>query len=193
MTTWTQFKEAITEKMVSLRKAARERMTGGFRQQIQRIKRKLRAQQQEGDNSAQRSVLLEKLQQLQDGRRTLRRRVLIAKHDWSAKATTKALYRRISTKFGDNTIKALVSKEGGPPRKEDDKANIMRDAWEEILNGGVENADRDAFIDRYRHKWAKVEMEELDDEITEEVVRAAITACKTGKACGPDDLGNEWY
>jgi hypothetical protein len=62
------------------------------------------------------------------------------------------------------------------------------------LNGVVENpADREAYIELYKHKWASVDMADLDDEIDEAEVRAAIQACKAGKACGPDDLRNEWY
>jgi hypothetical protein len=70
----------------------------------------------------------------------------------------------------------------------------MRDAWDDILNGMVDDpADRDALIDRYKHKWAKVELAELDDEIDEAAVRAAIHTCKAGKAGGPDKLSDAWY
>jgi hypothetical protein len=68
--------------------------------------------------------------------------VLLARTQWSAKATTNNFYKRICTKFGDNVIKKLVPRAGTGQRKDDDKTNILRDSWEEILNG--ESGDSEA-------------------------------------------------
>jgi hypothetical protein len=103
-------------------------------------------------------------------------------------------YKRICTKFGNNTIHRLTQREDKQERSVQDTANILRDSWEDILNGEAE--DRESignFISRYSAKWNKLDMSELDDHITEAEVLVAIAACKAGKACGPDDLSNEWY
>jgi hypothetical protein len=79
-------------------------------------------------------------------------------------------------------------------RNEEDKANILRDSWEQILNRDSWDAQQRAeFITRCSRRWLAVDMVDLDAEITEEEVHAAIVACKLGKACGPDHLENEWY
>jgi hypothetical protein len=49
------------------------------------------------------------------------------------------------------------------------------------------------FIGKYSPRWKKTDLAALDEDITEEEVSAAIGCCKSGKACGPDDLSNKWY
>ncbi|OWZ01805.1 Reverse transcriptase precursor [Phytophthora megakarya] len=42
-------------------------------------------------------------------------------------------------------------------------------------------------------RWAPKLWPDLYEEIDAEETRDAIGRCRAGKACGPDDLGNEWY
>jgi len=192
-TVWDQFKNSLTGKMRKLKREARERMTRGFRQRIKRIKRQLVKCTEEADLTG-RASLLESLHLVQDGRRRLRRRSLIRRNAWSAKATSKAFFRRVCTKFGDSTIPHLVPARMSVRRHCHDKANILRDSWSETFSGQAEDKRNiEQFIGRYSPKWERVDMAEMDSSITEEQVVAAIARCKAGKACGPDELGNDWY
>jgi hypothetical protein len=101
----TAFQRGSNRTNGRAKKAARERMTNGFRKKIKRLKGKLSRLHREGDAGQSRKELVESLQQMQEARRTLRKRVLIAQTDWSSKATVENLYKRICTKFGDNVIK----------------------------------------------------------------------------------------
>jgi hypothetical protein len=134
---WQEFKEMISGQMRELRKAANVRMTNGYRQRIQRIKASL-ARCQLGERvDDRRAALLEALQEAQEQRRALKRRTQMARTTWSADTTTKQFYKRICTKFGDNTIRTLIPTQTGRARAQHDKANALRDSWEEIFNGEV--------------------------------------------------------
>ncbi|GMF19803.1 unnamed protein product [Phytophthora fragariaefolia] len=195
ITEWESLKSGLRTKMTTLKQEARRRMTSGFRQRIQRIKGqlvKLDAEGQEEGNT--RADLIDALMQIQETRRGLKRRVLVANHAWSAKASTRRFFRRVCTKFGDNTIPTLRPRRADCQRNVHDKANILADSWAEIFSGKAEMPDKmSAFIGKYSQDWQKVDLADLDDEITEAEVAAAIARCKTGKACGPDLFGNEWY
>jgi hypothetical protein len=113
----------------------------------------------------------------------------MANSDWSH---TKTFYKRICTTFGDNAIHRLRQREGLHRRGDHYTANIQRDSWE-ILNGTAEDKESmESFISRCSTKWEKVDLSSLDEEISKAEVESAIAACKGG-ACGPDNLGNEWY
>lgn len=192
---WGQFKQIVKTQMTKLKKAARSKMTKGFRQRIKRIKAQLeKCDRGTKDSDVNRTELLEALNQAQEARRMHKRRILVVSHAWSSKASTKRFFRRVCNKYGDNTIPTLVPRDVQSTRVTHDKANILADSWAEIFNGEAEAKDTiDDFIAQYRGQWSKMDMSDLDDEITEEEVAAAIAKCKPGKACGPDELGNEWY
>jgi ribonuclease HI len=191
---WQEFKETISGQMRELRKAAKARMANGYRQRIQRKKASL-ARCQLGDGvDGRRNALLEALQEAQEQRRALKRRSLMARTTWSADTTTKQFYKRICTKFGDNTIRTLTPTHTGRARAQHDKANVLRDNWEEIFNGEAEDkGSMKAYVAKHQKRWPEVDLTEMDNKITEEEVQAAVAACKLGKACGPDGLGNDWY
>jgi len=84
---WQAFKDEIATQMKELRKEARGRMNNGYRQRIKRIKdRLMRCQLGDGEDDG-RNALLAALQAVQDQRRTLKRRTLLARTTWSAGAT----------------------------------------------------------------------------------------------------------
>lgn len=75
-----------------------------------------------------------------------------------------------------------------------DKANILADNWAEIFNGeAVAKADIDGYVARHKQAWTAEDLSDVDAAITEDEVAAANKKCKRDKACGPDDLSNEWY
>jgi len=89
-----------------------------------------------------------------------------------------------------NDIRRLIPTQPSKARAEHDKANILKDSWEAIFNG---EAEEKATMKEFVAQHQAVDMEEMDNIITEEEVMAAVAACKVGKACGPDGLGNDWY
>jgi hypothetical protein len=103
---WDQFKAQIRDSMRRLKLEARGRMNRGYRQRIQRHKQQL-AKWADGtpQGEAERANIVEALHQVQETRRRLKRRIVIAQNAWSSKASTKAFFRRVCTKFTDNTTR----------------------------------------------------------------------------------------
>ncbi|KAE9274482.1 hypothetical protein PR003_g29596 [Phytophthora rubi] len=195
---WQDFKTEHVRHISSLKKQARERMTNGYRLRIKRLKQKLRKLEGEetGVHSERRAVL-DAIARLQTARRASRKRVLVARSAWSSKQSTKHFFRRICTKFGDNTIPTLRQITAGKTRNrrsDHDKSNIMADSWFEIFNGQADEKDDIAsYIAQYQDQWKRIDLTEIDADIMEDEVAEAIRRCKPGKAVGPDQLGNEWY
>lgn len=192
---WENFKLMIKKEMAALRRMARQRMTQGFRQQIKRLKQSLQQCGYETQGAeAERVNIMDKIHKLQDQRRVLRRRVLVNRNTWNSKSSTRHFFRRISTKYGDNTIPRLQSRARGGARKEHDQANVLAESWETIFNGVPSDKDNATeYIERMAKHWKAEDLSDVDEEITEIEVQAAIMKCKIGKACGPDELSNEWY
>lgn len=95
--------------------------------------------------------------------------------------------------FGD-TIPTLVSRVADKERSHHEKAAILADNWEQVFNETAERKeDIEEYVVKHKDKWKQVDLSAIDDEITNEEVEASIRHCKRGKACGPDDLSNEWY
>ncbi|KAE8997012.1 hypothetical protein PR001_g19701 [Phytophthora rubi] len=194
-TKWDAFKQTIKEAMTHLKKAARARMNNGFRQKIQRVKQKLgKCDYGSQAENEKRRDLLDTLHKLQEERRVLRRRNLIEQNAWSSKKTTRHFFKRICTKFGDNVIPKLTQSATGPQRGVHEKANILADSWEPIFNGAsAVDESIEEYVGRLHSRWKTIDLSDIDEAITEDEVAAAINKSKRGKACGPDDLGNEWY
>lgn len=170
-------------------------MNNGFRQRIKRIKKHLvQCGYTQRASDETRAALLVKLNQVQEARRALRRRVIVTKSVWSSKASTRHFFRRICTKIGDNTIPTLVSRVQGSQVERHDKPNLLAESWESIFNGKIAAPESiPAYVDRLAKRWGESDLADIDTAFTETEVEAAIKRCKRGKACGPDELGNEWY
>lgn len=172
------------------------KMPQGFRQRIRHLRKKLHKCEWEEsiEASDHRDEMIRQLQSLQAQRRSLRRCRLTRKHSWNGRATSKFFYRRICTKFEDNVIHCLNQGNGGKQRNAVDKANILADAWFPIINStDIDHGSIDKYVERLKCSWAKHDLEDMDNSITEAEVEAAINKCKRGKAAGPDKLGNDWY
>jgi hypothetical protein len=193
---WQRSKERHTQHMRQLKKLARARMTNGFRLKIKRLKTRLEnlSYGDEGD-ADERAEIIGAITGLQEARMASRKRILIARNAGGSKQSTRQFFRRICTKFGDNTIPTLTQQTGGSTRRrQHDKSNIMADSWNDIFNGQAEEKEQiEAYISGMRADWQQGDLSDVDEAITEEEVVAAIRRCKPGKAVGPDDLGNEWY
>ncbi|KAG2804595.1 hypothetical protein PC118_g5662 [Phytophthora cactorum] len=192
---WDHFKRQLEADIIALKKEARQRTNNGYRQRIGRLKKKINAIQTDTPaSSKQRKDWVKALRTNQKQYRALKRRMLQNRNVWTSTTSAKFFFQRLSTKYGDNIIPTLNQKAGAPPRDIHDKTSILTDHWFACLNGIAGSpGEADAFIQKYMERWQKTDVTELDDEITEDEVAAAIAKCKLGKSCGPDNLGNEWY
>ncbi|KAE9039799.1 hypothetical protein PR001_g7355, partial [Phytophthora rubi] len=109
--------------------------------------------------------------------------------------TTRAMFRRVSTKYADNEIHRLDAAIGHSARGVHDKADTLADAWTPIFQqkGSTQEARQEVL------QWLGAcgqhtdLLSDLNQPFTEAEVAAAVGASKPGKACGPDRLGNDWY
>ncbi|CAI5722515.1 unnamed protein product [Peronospora destructor] len=104
------------------------------------------------------------------------------------------MFQRISCRFGDNVIPTLRPAEGHPKRGVFGKAEILADAWSPILQGSATRAGK-AIVVEWMQAGSTDDVSDLETQtlFTTDTLDAAFKACKTGKACGPDRLGNDWY
>ncbi|KAE9331557.1 hypothetical protein PR003_g14955 [Phytophthora rubi] len=109
--------------------------------------------------------------------------------------TTKAVFRRVSTKYSNNDIGRLDAAAGHTARGVHDKADTLADAWQPIFQQPATKAEdrAEALTWLGPRDQFKPALQELEEPFTEAEVAKAISECKPGKACGPDRLGNDWY
>ncbi|KAF1322066.1 reverse transcriptase, partial [Globisporangium splendens] len=108
--------------------------------------------------------------------------------------SSKEFFRRISTKFGDNTIYSLGPQKVGSQYTPKALADVMAKGWGPTMQQQQAGVDE---IQTYLQQVAPPECEDLltslTDPISDEEICAAIKRCKRSKAHGPDELGNDWY
>ncbi|OWZ14411.1 Reverse transcriptase precursor [Phytophthora megakarya] len=124
-----------------------------------------------------------------------KRERLFRTHTWRKGKTTKAFFKRISCKFADNFIPTLRPANESPKRNMHDKAEILADAWTPVFQSVKPQMDKIAAVTDWMDPGSTEDTQHLSNAefITEAAVTTAINACKLGKACGPDRLGNDWY
>ena len=104
------------------------------------------------------------------------------------------MFQRISCRFGDNIIPTLCPAEGHLKRGVFEQAEILAYAWIPILQGSTTRAGKTSVVE-----WMQARPTGNDDGLetqtlfTTNSITATFKACKLGKACGPDRLGNDWY
>ncbi|KAE9281929.1 hypothetical protein PR003_g27539 [Phytophthora rubi] len=109
--------------------------------------------------------------------------------------TTKAMFRRVSTKYADNEIHCLDAAIDHQARGVHEKADTLADAWSPIFQqpGSSKKARAEVLSWLGTKRQYETDLADLIESFTEAEVAAAIGASKPGKACGPDRLGNDWY
>ncbi|GMF38275.1 unnamed protein product [Phytophthora lilii] len=106
----------------------------------------------------------------------------------------KFFFKRICTKYGDNNIPTLRAREGAPDRGAHNKVETLADHWVDVFNGRTDQpGDIKSYVDKFKDQWETQDLSDIDKAITEPEVMAAIGKWKLGKACGPDNISNEWY
>ena len=115
----------------------------------------------------------------------LKQRRLYRQHTWRMGKTTKAFFKRISCKFGDNIVPYLNPAEGHPVHTANDKANILADDWSPILNGPPASASAQHVAD-WMASGPTDDLQSLEPAnlFTLETVTSALKACKRGKLVG---------
>jgi len=192
---WEAFKAGIVADLQRLKKDARRRMGAGVRQRIKRLKVAMAKCDRLTETGEQKwTELLEAVRTTQTQRRKMRTRTILVRNAWSSNHSTRLFFRRICTKFGDNVVPTLTVKAGMPIRGLHEKADTLADHWAHIFSApSGTGLDIEAYIADHATKWEQRDLCGLDEQITEDEVRAALRGCKAGKAVGPDDLSNDWY
>ncbi|KAE8914527.1 hypothetical protein PF003_g1942 [Phytophthora fragariae] len=129
------------------------------------------------------------------GRASAQQRRLFRAGGHSSKKTTKAMFRRVSTKYSDNEIHRLDSAIGHSARGVHDKADTLADAWTPIFQQPASTSEERAAVLPWlgNHGQYTDLLADMTEPFTSAEVAAAVGASKPGKACGPDRLGNDWY
>ncbi|CAI5724392.1 unnamed protein product [Peronospora destructor] len=201
---WDKLKHKIVLGILRHKKAAKVSLKNTYRKKMKRLYRRYDQQMdreavavREGRDQLQGKTFTDLLHVISETKRNWlrsRQRRLFRSHTWRRGQTTKAMFQRISCRFGDNVIPTLRPAEGNPKRGVFEKAEILADAWSPILQGSATRAGK-AIVVEWMPAGSTDDVSDLETQtlFTTETLDAAFKACKSGKACGPDRLGNDWY
>jgi endonuclease/exonuclease/phosphatase family metal-dependent hydrolase len=192
---WDQFKATMVTELSRIKQETRKRISVSFRQKIKRLKRVMsRCDPLTTEGAAVHRSCLDQLHAVQDERRTLKNQRSQADQAQYSTTNTKQFFRRICTKFGDNIVPTLRTREGLQQRSQHDKANTLADHWRPIFNTPADNrVSVDDYINEHSWRWQVTDTSDVDYPITETEVRRAIRQCKRDNAIGPGNIGNDWY
>ncbi|KAF1333737.1 reverse transcriptase, partial [Globisporangium splendens] len=108
--------------------------------------------------------------------------------------TSKSFYKRISTKFLDNTIFTLGGTATYGPMRSRELADDMGEGWKSIMQQTPTlQTDIDQILDPGTAIPPSDRLGFLLKPINSSEIKQAVKKCKRGKAHGPDELGNDWY
>ncbi|KAI9981798.1 hypothetical protein PInf_009568 [Phytophthora infestans] len=172
---WEDFKVAVVKITLRVKNERRKAAKGGLQQKLKRL---LRQQQRHLEED-----------------RGLTGTVASITDFFAALSLEDRMFKGVSAKYQDNTIRRLDPVEGAPDRDVHDKHNSFGAAWTPILQQPATPCHAVTEVTEWMDAPASTSPEQLAvaGTITELEVTAAIQACKVGKATGPDRLGNDWY
>ncbi|KAF1315300.1 reverse transcriptase, partial [Globisporangium splendens] len=183
----------------------------GYKKQIQRLQRRLSESEEQmldhsggavGDHNVELS------QEFLTTATSIRRAIAECKSKWQAskrdrifrehmhheRKTSKSFYKRISTKFLDNTIFTLGGTATYGPMYSRELADDMGEGWESIMQQAPTlQTDIDQILDPGTAIPPSDRLGFLFKPINSSEIKQAVKKCKRGKAHGPDELGNDWY
>ncbi|KAF1318321.1 reverse transcriptase, partial [Globisporangium splendens] len=206
---WDAAKKQLVRDYVEVQRTCRTKMHNSYRQRVRRLNDRLREADRYvagAPRQTQTDAAVE--QQGPTSPETLRVQLSSCKKAWQeAKAdrlrrshaqrpqkSTKDFYRRIATKYGDNTIYTLGRSVDGRHVTTKRLADMMAAGWAGVMQQpSCNKRDIDRYLDKIPTQPRHSSFQALADPMTPEEVAKAIKQWKRGKACGPDELGNDWY
>ncbi|KAF1334471.1 Reverse transcriptase precursor, partial [Globisporangium splendens] len=119
---------------------------------------------------------------------------IFREHMHHERKTSKSFYKRISTKFLDNTIFTLGGTATYGPMRSREFADDMGEGWKSIMQQAPTlQTDIDQILDPGTAIPPSDRLGFLLKPIESSEIKQAVKKCKRGKAHGPDELGNDWY
>ena len=108
--------------------------------------------------------------------------------------STRDFFLCVSNKFLDNTVLSLGGSSTHGSVRYRRLPEVMREKWQGVMQQLAAGPYLiDGFVAALPSRAGVEDLEGLCDHVKEVEVRKAIRKCHQGKACGPDELGNDWY
>ncbi|TDH68327.1 hypothetical protein CCR75_008398 [Bremia lactucae] len=107
--------------------------------------------------------------------------------------TTREKYRRVSTKFKDNTITSLGRNAVPGPNLSQQLANEMADGWSSIMQCSQHSQASTTTIIGMAGRSPNVNDAAIVATIEGSLIEMTMSKLKRGKAAGPDELNNCFY
>ncbi|KAF1333576.1 reverse transcriptase, partial [Globisporangium splendens] len=208
---WDEAKIALRIGYLEAKKSYFARLNQGYKKKIQRLQRRLsesEAQMLDHSGGAVGDHNVELSQEFLTTATSIRRAIAECKSKWQAskrdrifrehmhheRKTSKSFYKRISTKFLDNTIFTLGGTATYGPMRSRELADDMGEGWKSIMQQAPTlQTDIDQILDPGTAIPPSDRLGFLLKPIDSSEIKQAVKKCKRGKAHGPDELGNDWY
>ncbi|KAF1328452.1 reverse transcriptase, partial [Globisporangium splendens] len=208
---WDEAKIALRIGYLEAKKSYFARLNQGYKKKIQRLQRRLsesEAQMLDHSGGAVGDQNVELSQEFLTTATSIRRAIAECKSKWQAskrdrifrehmhheRKTSKSFYKRISTKFLDNTIFTLGDTATYGPMRSRELADDMGEGWKSIMQQAPTlQTDIDQILDPGTAIPPSDRLGFLLKPVNSSEIKQAVKKCKRGKAHGPDELGNDWY
>ncbi|KAF1329401.1 reverse transcriptase, partial [Globisporangium splendens] len=208
---WDEAKIALRIRYLEAKKSYFARLNQGYKKKIQRLQRRLsesEAQMLDRSGGAVSDQNVGLSQEFLTTATSIRRAIAECKSKWQAskrdrifrehmhheRKTSKSFYKRISTKFLDNTIFTLGGTATYGPMRSRELADDMGEGWKSIMQQAPTlQTDIDQILDPGTAIPPSDRLGFLLKPINSSEIKQAVKKCKRGKAHGPDELGNDWY
>ncbi|KAF1336331.1 reverse transcriptase, partial [Globisporangium splendens] len=208
---WDEAKIALRIGYLEAKKSYFARLNQGYKKKIQRLQRRLsesEVQMLDHSGGAVGDHNVELSQEFLTTATSIRRAIAECKSKWQAskrdrifrehmhheRKTSKSFYKRISTKFLDNTIFTLGGTATYGPMRSRELADDMGEGWKSIMQQAPTlQTDIDQILDPGTAIPPSDRLGFLLKPIDSSEIKQAVKKCKRGKAHGPDELGNDWY
>ncbi|KAF1314221.1 reverse transcriptase, partial [Globisporangium splendens] len=207
---WDEAKIALRIGYLEAKKSYFARLNQGYKKKIQRLQRRLsesEVQMLDHSGGAVGDHNVELSQEFLTTATSIRRAIAECKSKWQAskrdrifrehmhheRKTSKSFYKRISTKFLDNTIFTLGGTATYGPMRSRELADDMGEGWKTIMQQAPTlQTDIDQILDPGTAIPPSDRLGFLLKPIDSSEIKQAVKKCKRGKAHGPDELGNDW-
>jgi hypothetical protein len=208
-TWWDNVKERIRRSYIAVKRECEHKLRNSYRQRLRRLNEEWRAAMsatQQNDTrvyadehlaSSSRRSPREVRQSIAECKRSwaeTKAQRLRRSHVYTPYRSSKDFFRRIATKFSDNTIYSLGTVGAGGRSSPRLLADAMAEGWKHVMQQdqlGVKEIQK--YLEKVVPLVAIDGLDSLTSTITSEEIRAAIKRCKRGKAYGPDEICNDWY